>query len=211
MKDCEKFSPSFSSTFVIEPAVLAEPENDSISSSDDDELETVGKSKTLPASNNKSNSSRSNLIKIGKKKNGKRRAFTLPRNPLASLTNKNRSSNSSTSSSGQSSSKKAKMASKSELVEKFNKLVETIAIKSRDKSSVIIGTNGGCFAGGNNGHDAMLEERIQNWKRRFLDEDRVPGVVGIRNHGNTCFINAILQCLSYTDILAEVKKIYIFI
>ena len=46
------------------------------------------------------------------------------------------------------------------------------------------------------------EERIQEWKRR-MEEGKVPGVVGIKNHGNTCFINAILQCLSYTDILAE--------
>ena len=36
-----------------------------------------------------------------------------------------------------------------------------------------------------------------------MEEGKVPGVVGIKNHGNTCFINAILQCLSYTDILAE--------
>ena len=46
------------------------------------------------------------------------------------------------------------------------------------------------------------EEKIQEWKRR-MEEGKVPGVVGIKNHGNTCFINAILQCLSYTDILAE--------
>lgn len=34
-------------------------------------------------------------------------------------------------------------------------------------------------------------------------EGRVPGIMGIRNHGNTCFINAIIQCLCHTDVLAE--------
>ena len=49
----------------------------------------------------------------------------------------------------------------------------------------------------------LKDGRIQEWRRRFEEGGKVPGVVGIRNHGNTCFINAILQCLSYTDILAE--------
>ena len=49
---------------------------------------------------------------------------------------------------------------------------------------------------------AASEEKMAEWKRRFED-GKVPGVVGIKNHGNTCFINAILQCLNHTDLLAE--------
>ncbi|CAL4093575.1 unnamed protein product, partial [Meganyctiphanes norvegica] len=36
-----------------------------------------------------------------------------------------------------------------------------------------------------------------------FDDGKVPGMMGIRNHGNTCFINAVIQCLNHTDVLAE--------
>ena len=148
---------------------LAEPENDSISSSEDEEEpqnEQINRAKTLQPGRN--------LQKISTLK----RSFTLPRHPLFKL------------------KMKAEIIPKTGDKQKQNS-VKTLLNRVAKQIS---------FHKHKNNHQNSskdIEERIAEWKRRFTAEDRVPGVIGIRNHGNTCFINAILQCLSYTDILAE--------
>lgn len=58
----------------------------------------------------------------------------------------------------------------------------------------------------NNNYDLNDGTSRRSSRRRSTRSSRIKGplaICGIKNHGNTCFMNATFQCLLYTDPLAE--------
>ena len=49
------------------------------------------------------------------------------------------------------------------------------------------------------------QNNIQSLPRNHTTNSgyEIPAVCGIKNHGNTCYVNSIIQCLCNTDLLAE--------
>jgi len=169
-------------------------------------LVTHNKSSTLPGGQR----SGGGLVYETRKaySNSLKRSITLPKNPFAgpkkgkklrkdlkamsklSDSDKDSSDKDSLRISSEPNSPKmhSKMAKTNSVKNFFSKVVSQIAVNSRQRAKT---------------DSSAIEGRTKEWKNYFEGGKKVPGVVGIRNHGNTCFINSILQCLSYTDILAE--------
>lgn len=110
-----------------------------------------------------------------------KRSFTLPRNPFNSTRMSKRKIKTKENESENEADKNKKVFRRPSIRKFINKIAQHIGgvpVINNDNRVPPVG--------------------LQTW-----GPDDTPGVTGLKNHGNTCFINAVLQCISHTDVLAE--------
>ena len=163
---------------------LAVPENDSISSSEDENDDLKEASEALTANDNRAKTlqPQSSLTAPSSSfSSSLKRSFTLPRHPLFNLTNNSENRRGSSNR-----VKKAKRTThnssemKSDLISSPSKS-RTTATSVRNLLTRVVKQLSAKTNGGSNSNkcDRNVEERIAEWKRRFTAEPgRVPGVIG---------------------------------
>lgn len=100
--------------------------------------------------------------------------------------------------------RKTSIKSISNLVHKF-----VIRLSSFPKNSVYDTSSRNFVANDDNATYTLRDGDKRTSRSGYLSEScrsrsvDTLGRLGLKNHGNTCFMNAIVQCLSHTDLLAE--------
>ncbi|KAJ2946028.1 hypothetical protein O0L34_g4947 [Tuta absoluta] len=132
-----------------------------------------------------------------------KRTFTLPRNPFGTIrpsSSKNKNNDSDNKPSSASSTAEETQREEGTIERKLfrrpswkrflNKIAQhmsTVNVSNVKSAQVIM--NGG--------------ERVPCSGDPPWPPGATPAATGIKNHGNTCYMNAVLQCLSHTDVIAE--------